>query len=244
MLIVVVLNLRRWRTQTPYPNAVLTVIAACSWLSFLVCLGMVASDQMSRICAAYYPLLIATLPWMSGRPEGRSPSLPTLAGVFALAATVLLVVISPIRPVAPIVPLLQHLAAGKTNGFAPSTLAKYQFWSNLRDNLAPIRASLPANNDPIGFGGGDRETSYGLWKPLGSRKIFDLVTPDPRDLTREHNVHLAVVTERGTHDRFGMTLSNWLQRYRVKTLQTYKIDNSLTAKTHNPPDNWLLVTWD
>ena len=122
-------------------------------------------------------------------------------------------------------------------------LHKYEFWVDLRDNLRDERAALPVNGEPLGFAGDSRETSYGLWKPFGSRKIFELVTPDPRDLEKTRQVHLAMVTEHGIKARFGIPLKEWLQRYDVQVLRTFKFDSDLISSGNPMLTDWMLVTW-
>ncbi len=243
MLVITALHLPLIGKRAPYPNLFFGVVAVASWIAFLTCLSMISSDAMSRVAAPYYPLLIAALPWMTWRgPWDRSRILPGV-GILVYAGVLLLVLIAPIRPVLPMLSILRYQTNQHHDGEANSTLAKYEFWTGLRDNLSQIRAALPANEEPVGYAGAARETSYGLWKPLGLRKIFELETPDPRDLEKSRNVHLAVVTERGVQARFGIPLGEWLQRYNVQVVQTFKVDADLTASAEPHLYDWFLVTW-
>ena len=53
----------------------------------------------------------------------------------------------------------------------------------MRDDLAPLREQLPPGVTRLGYAAGFRDTSYGLWKPFGSRVVVELglpLEPKPR----------------------------------------------------------------
>ena len=229
--------------RAAYPDFFLAITAAAAWIAFLTSLSLISSNSMSRIAAPYYPLLIATLPWLAWRGPWDRSRVISAAGVCAFAGAILLVAIAPIRPVLPMLTLLRYWGEERHSAAAKEILEKYEFWSALRDNLSDLRSALPANRDPIGFAGAERESSYGLWKPLGSRKIFELTSPDPRDLEKSRNVHLLVVTEKGTQVRFGMSLADWLQRYDAQVVYTFKFNSVLDSNTPARITDWMLVTW-
>jgi hypothetical protein len=230
--------------SSAYPNSLFPLMALTNWCAFLATLCLLASNAMARTDAPYYPLLIALLPWMA---DGKTqiPRLRLVSGVsyVVLAVTIFLFLMAPIRPVFPVLTTLNYLANVRHINAARPILANYEFWARLRDNLSEIRAALPSDAETVGFIGAYRDTTYGLWKPLGTRRVYEFSSPDPKDLERDHGVHFAVVTQRGTEAKFGLSLEDWMHQYKVESIQVFQFYYTLDSKSAPNWGRWALVTW-
>ena len=177
-----------------------------AWIAYLVYLGKLGSDASPRIAAAYYPLLLVPLlRWPRVAALERKKFSGWLAG-FAAASVIPIILLTPARPLVPVpalVRVVHNPAIGKVAG-------QYRFWDCLRDDLAPLRNQLPPGVTRLGYAAGFRDTSYGLWKPFGSRVIVELGLPPGAKTPPPADLDYAVVTERGLEQRYGMDLKTWL----------------------------------
>jgi hypothetical protein len=203
----------------------------------LVYLGKLGSDASPRIAAAYYPLLLVTL---LRCPRAAALERKNFSGVlagFAAATVIPIIILTPARPLVPV-----QTIARLTHSHAVSKVAgQYLFWDEMRDDLAPLREQLPPGVTRLGYAAGFRDTSYGLWKPFGSRVVVELglplgaKTPPPADL------EYAVVTAGGLQSRYGMSLKDWLIFYHAEIIYEMKRSISLVSSDPANYDSWYLV---
>ena len=208
-----------------------------AWFSFLVFLAKLGSYQSARIAAPYYPLLLVTL---LRSPRVAALERKNIAGVFAVmaAATVLPVILfTPARPVFPI----QTLAAMSHRPALDKLAAKYRFWDNLRDGLAPLRAQLPPTVTQLGYAGGFGDSAYYLYPPFGSRKIVELGLPLGSNTLPPPDLSYAVVTRRGLQTRYHLDLDAWLARVGGQVIFEHPRNITLDAHTPAKYESWYLV---
>ena len=208
-----------------------------AWIAYLVYLGKLGSDHTPRIAAAYYPLLLVTLlRWPRVAVLERKKFSGGLA-VFAAATVLPILLLTPARPLVP-VPTLARL----THRPAIDKIAgQYRFWDGLRDDLAPLRNQLPPGVARLGYAAGFRDTSYGLWKPFGSRAIVELGLPLGAQTRPPADLEYAVVTGQGLKNRYGMSLPDWLDFARAEIIFEMQRNVSLTSTDPAVYDSWYLV---
>jgi len=232
-----------WVTPGAAPPAPLRVpwrlVPWLAWLAFAVYLAKLGSDHSPRIAAAFYPLLlVALLRCPRVQVLERKKAFGLLAGVAALLVLPV-ILLTPTRPLVP----AQSLARLTHSAALTQVAAQYQFWADLRDNLAPLRDQLPPEATRLGFAGGLRDTAYGLWKPLGSRQVVELGLPTgPRAQLPPLDLKYAVVTERGLQERYHLDLQTWLARAGGAIVFTYPRNVMLDAHSAPQYESWYLVT--
>jgi hypothetical protein len=216
-------------------------VAAGSLVAWLVLLSQFGSSHSPRNSAAYLPLLLFTA---SSLPPLRkflnSRFAPPLA-LLSMASVIPILILTPARPLVPF-PLLDRLTAVPAlSGPLSNIVKKYRMWADFRDDLAPMRALLPPGVTDFGYAGAFRDTSYGLWKPLGSRTFREIGTPLKNPSTTRPLPDYIVATAPGIRQRFGMTLEEWAIKSGRSIHATAKRANNLEADSAAAYDEWYLL---
>jgi hypothetical protein len=213
------------------------IAPATAWVSYAVFLMSLGFAHTPRIAAPYYPLLLLSIvrgPRIAALSRSR---LNTLAATLAAASVLPVIVLTPSRPLLP----EQLLSWMSRKPALQPVAAKYQLWAGLRDDLAPLRAALPPGMRRLGYACGFRDTSYGLWKPFGSREIVELGLPLGRHTPPPADLNYAVVTPRGLKDRYGMDVESWCTNLHGQIVFEMKRDTALDAHTSAKYESWYLV---
>ncbi len=209
-----------------------------AWLAFGVVLAQVGfAPHIPRYGASYYPLLVISilvLPRIAALE--RRGIAAAISGV-AMLAVVPVILLTPARPLVPVerLALIFHRPALQT------LAAQYHIWAVMRDDLAPMRNHLPPGVTRLGFGAGFRDTSYGLWKPFGSRQVVELGLPLGSRSKPPADVSYAVVTERGLQQRYNMDLKTWLNWTGGHVIFEQPRSTSLVAHSEQSFESWYLV---
>ena len=208
-----------------------------AWLALGVLLAKLALTHVTRYGAPFYPLCIISILLLPRIAILERRRLAAVISGLAMLAVVPVILLTLARPVIP----CERLAQFFHRPALQATAAKYHYWAILRDDLAPLRNQLPPGVARVGYAGGFRDTSYGLWKPFGSRVIVELglplgaKTPPPSDL------EYAVVTANGLQSRYGMGLAGWLNFYHAEIVFEMKRNTSLATTDMTSYDTWYLV---
>ena len=206
------------------------------WFSFLVFLAKLGSYHTARTGAPYYPLLLISLlhcPRLAAFE--RKKAMKTLA-VCAAATVLPVILLTPARPLVPVQTLARIIHC---RGMA-KIAAKYRFWDNLRDDLAPLREHLPEGLTRLAYAGGFLDTPYGLCKPLGSRTVIELGLPESGN-PMPPDLEYAVVTERGLRERCHLDLNAWLSCTHGKVVFQFPRNCARDCHTTVSYENWYLV---
>jgi hypothetical protein len=208
-----------------------------SWISYGIYLAKLGSNTSARIAAPYYPLLLASLlQWRRIALLERKKFFQTLAWLAALTV-VPVIIFTPARPLVPIQTLARMIGKPSVEKIA----AKYRVWSDLRDDLAPLRNALPPEATKIGYAGAFLDTSYGLWKPLGHRVVVELGLPLGSKSRPPADLNYAVVTKRGLEQRYGMDLKTWLDDTGGKVVFEHQRQTTLESHSGLQYESWYLV---
>jgi hypothetical protein len=158
----------------------------------------------------------------------------------AMLAVMPVILLTPARPLVPIERLAQIFHRPALQKLAD----EYHIWAVLRDDLAPMRNHIPPDVTRLGYAAGFRDTSYGLWKPFGSREVVELGLP-PGSLSKPPaDVSYAVVTERGLEQRYKMDLKTWLNSTGGHVVFEQQRSTSLVAHSGQSYEPWYLVELD
>jgi hypothetical protein len=206
------------------------------WLSLGVLLAKVASNHTIRYAAPYYPLLLISILRLPRIAVLERCKIAAVISVFSILTVVPAILLTPARPVIPV-----DLIARAVRGPAFETiLAKYKLWDGFRDDLAPLRNALPPGTTKLGYAGAYRDTSYGLWKPFGSRVVTELGLPLGRNTRPPADLDYAVITERGLRERYGLDMDVWCNSAGANVVFEMKRNAELEGETAKY-DSWYLV---
>ena len=208
-----------------------------AWISLMVLMAKLASSHVTRYASSYYPFLfisILSLPRIAAMERKKFAAVVSALGLVAVVPAILLTPARPVIPVEKILARLPHKPAMET------FLTKYRMWAGLRDDLAPMRNALPPGVTKLGYAGAFRDTSYGLWKPLGQRTVVELGLPPGGKLPPPADLKYAVVTERGLRQRYDMDPKTWCEFAKAKVVFEMQRNISLAGAVANY-DAWYLV---
>jgi hypothetical protein len=213
------------------------VVMTSGVVAWFVLLSQFGSGQLARNAAPYLPLL---LPACAMSPPLRR-FLHTRAAVpLALASMLSVVPVIILTPARPLLPLAM-LEMAESVGPVTRILEKYEMWKSLRDDLRPMRSHLPQDQKVIGYAGAFRDTSYGLWKPFGSRVLPELGVPIKNPAHHAKVPAYVVATREGIRQRFSKTLDEWILQENKQIHYIFKRPTALEADSAGTQDEWFLL---
>ena len=208
-----------------------------AWVAYAIMAMKLASPHTARISVPYYPLMMLSLLRCPRVAAFERRKVAGLAAGLAAFTVIPIIIFTPARPLIP-PPLISWMESKPSfKSFAD----KYQLWGTFRDDLAPIREAIPPDVTRLGYAGGFLETSYGLWKPLGSRRIVELGLPVGSATLPGGDIQYAVITERGIRDRYSMDMDAWLRLTGAETVYVMKRNVALDGRTAKSYESWALV---
>jgi len=216
----------------PWVSRLVPYLALVAFGVFLAKVGSASSD---RLAAAYYPLLIVPLLRFRWSEAYHRSRLACMVGVFGSLTVVPLLIITPVKPLIPTGLIARWVPGGE------AIKRKYEYWSVLRDDLAPMRRQLPPEVPAFGFAGGFKDTSYGLWKPFGRRVFYEIGLPGSSRHLPRSGLSYAVVSGRGIEERYGMPLADWLRENDGVIRGHMQHDRALTGDEVGLTEGWYLV---
>lgn len=208
-----------------------------TWVALAIIMAQIAFTHVTRYAASYYPLLLVsllTLPRVAALERRKFTG--WLAGL-AMLAVVPVVLLTPARPVIPFEALAQRFPRPALKSMA----ASYHYWAVMRDDLAPLRDHLPPDATRIGHACGFRDTSYGLWKPFGSRVVVELGLPLGSKKLPPPDIQYAVATANGLKERYQMSLAEWLAATQGEVVYEMPRNISLVSSDPAAHDTWYLI---
>ena len=208
-----------------------------AWISYGVYLAELCNVTSPRTAAPYYPLLLASLlQWPRITLLEQKKFSQTLAWLAALTVMPI-IILTPARPLVPI----QTLARMTGKPAMEKIAANYRAWSDLRDDLAPLRNALPPGVTKLGYAGAFPAPSYDLWKPFDTGVVAELGLPLGSKSRPPADLDYAVVTERGLELRYAMDLKTWLDDNSGKVVCEHQRSTSLVASPAPQYESWYLV---
>jgi hypothetical protein len=101
--------------------------------------------------------------------------------------------------------------------------------------------ALPPGVTKLGYAGGFRDTSYGLWKPLGSREVIELGMPLGSKFRPPVALQYAVVDQRGLKERYDLDLNSWCEQVGAEVIYEMSYNRALDGHTAPHYESWYLV---
>jgi len=212
-------------------------VLAGGTVAWLVLLSQLGSSHSARNAAPYLPLLVFAASLIP--PFGRflrSKLSPSFA-IICMLSVIPVLVLTPARPLFPTTLLERGISIGPV----AKVLGKYQLWEGLRDDLRPMRENLPANERVIGYAGAFRDTSYGLWKPFGSRTLIEIGLRTNSKPHEDSIPSYVVATKGGIQQRFQMSLEDWANHRNKEIRFSFARPTSLGNEDGGGTDEWFLL---
>ena len=208
-----------------------------SWLALLVFMAKMGSESSARLISAYYPGLL--LPVFALRSQACLTRQRWWKVTAAVCALTLLsaVLINPSRPLLPMQTLLgmleeHHILTAITS----RARTVYSVYGQRSDNLAMVRNQLPSGAKAIGFAGTSNESEYSLWRPLGGRRVIDLLPVDGK-LPDLKGVDCIVGSEGGIRDRYHLEPAELLEKIGGKIFW----QGAIAEMAGSLPSLWLIM---
>ena len=219
-----------------------TFVLAAGVISWLVLLSQLASGHSPRNFTPYLPLLLfalAAVPWFR-RFLHSSHAHPV--ALLAMLSAVPVIILTPARPLIPLSLLAKLRTVPSLDQPLGTILGKYDLWASLRDDLKAMRDHLPANERVIGYACNFRDTSYGLWKPFGTRAIRELGVPLGNATShRFQTPSYVVANDLGITKRFGMPLEAWMHKEGKKVIYSFSYSTRQSADELGANHEWYLL---
>lgn len=210
-------------------------------VAWLVLLSQLGSINSPRNAAPYLPLLLFAFSKSSPFHRFLHSKAALPLALLGMASVVPIIILTPARPLVPLGLLDKCRAVDAISGPLSQVLMKYAIWEGMRDDLKPMRGQLPQGEAVIGYAGAFRDTGYGLWRPIGGRRIQEIGVPRG-DPTRQAPIPSYVVaTSAGVQQRFRQPIGEWMEKEHKEIRYSYNRPTSLDADGGGKPDEWYLL---
>lgn len=221
------------RTPGPWPK----VVMASGVIAWIVLLSQLGSSHSPRNAAPYLPLLLPACAMIPAFNRFLQTRFAVPLAMVGMLSAIPVIILTPARPLLP----LASLEKAKSVGPVSKILEKYRMWEALRDDLAPMREHLPPDEAIIGYAGAFKDTSYGLWKPFGSRTIQEIEIPSVAPTGPRPLPGFVVATSRGIQQRCGLSIDEWMRREHKEIRYSFKRSLGLEADDGGGTEEWYLL---
>lgn len=211
-------------------------------LAFGAFLAKMGSEAAARLAAPYYPLLFIVV--LSARGQEWVTRKTWWRGVAVLVALSILpaVILSPARPLWPARTVLAALAqSAPGNAAIQRAQTVYSVYAKRDDFLAPLKAQIPTGARALGMIPTTNDLEGTLWKPYGTRKVIEVLTPSPTDPSLADLRGSAIITsQRALEERFHLTPEAYATAIHGKIIASAMI----TQKVARGLEEWVVISVD
>lgn len=107
----------------------------------------------------------------------------------------------------------------------------YETYRKRSDALGELRDALPPKTASIGFGGFTDSTPLALFRPYGTRKVYEITSENPTP------GEAVVMTDEGVRLRLGMNVNDYVDKYHMKIL----LRSSIRSKIGTGYETWYVM---
>lgn len=215
------------------------VLCTASLLAALVYGMKMGSEAAPRLFASYYPfILIPFLLLPVSESLTRQRWWRALA--WTCAATVVpTLVLTPARPLWPAHTVVAKLVESYPNSaFLHRANLVYDVFAARHDHLAPLKKYIPADALTVGFVPTGNDLEGSLWRPFGSHRVVEVLTPSRSDAAvRQLSGSVIVCSPRGLIDRFGMTVEEFCAAVGGHLIG----EETFALKAVVGPERWIVI---
>jgi hypothetical protein len=208
-----------------------------AWLAYMSKMG---SEATSRLIAAYYPLLVASILVMASL-DGRFVHRRVFKwiGFIAMLSAIPLVILCPARPLFPVQVVANILAKNHVpSGIVTRYNLVYSVYAARSDAFKDFIISIPPGERAIGFLqlGDDSEVS--LWRPFGTRKVIEVTPEDSREEVKARGIHFVAVSQEALANRYHTNLAFLLAKWSGSVVE----EKTIILFVHVGPEKWYLLS--
>jgi hypothetical protein len=189
-------------------------ILIAAWIALGVYMIKMGSESAARLIQPYYPICLAGI-WLFLVRRQQVVRLMAwrATAVIAFLLAILVLVVIPARPLWPALIVLEKASQHSPSPTLQRAMSVYLTYRNRSEALYSVRNALPkkAKVVAIANGGGDLES--GLWLPLGSRKVLNLLPSDSPDNLRALGVEALCISDRTLQDPWKMSAEEFANHF-------------------------------
>ena len=217
------------RRRSAPSRAISWITLGATTLSVTAYMAKMGSESTARLLLPYYPLLIASILAMTKRQPPRPGWMHTACTFLPMLCLLPGLALNPNRPLIP----LSALASipGMPDGFRKRIFKLDEAYTSRADPLHSIRNDLPVQCNSLGFAGGPTQSSYSLFKPLGTRRVIEA------SRANVESFEWIVASPTGIQERLGKSWDEWLPYSSYTVAARYRI----TFIAQVGPEDWYLL---
>jgi len=241
-LSLVVSTIRRFPHASNSADPIGLLVCNVALLAAIVYAAKMGSEAGARLFAAYYPwLLMAFLRLDSNEWLTRHHQWRKFAWLCA-ASTVPVLILTPARPLWPTRQLVAKLAQHYPgSAFLRRSQLVYDVLSTRHDYFAPLKKYIPTGVRTVGFVPTGNDLEGSLWRPFGSRRVIEILTPSRADsAVQQLKGSVVICSSRGLSEHFGMTLDTFTAAIGGHVIG----QEMLTLKAVVGPEPWFVIAVD
>jgi hypothetical protein len=213
-------------------------VGIAAWIAFLFFMVKMGSEAAPRLLLPYYPLAavpILLLPVQDGLLRLRAWKILMLLAALSVVPAL---VFSPCRPLFPAVKISEALARQHPGNAAAQRFAVvYAAYAQRHDPLAALRAGLPDDAMTVGFVGGNNETDYSLWQPIGKRHVVYLQREIRDSAAFPAGIEWLVVNQMSWPQFSSLPLETWAEQHHAKIV----LSTPVVMLVSWGPQTWCLL---
>ncbi|MEI8342147.1 MAG: hypothetical protein WCH43_11530 [Verrucomicrobiota bacterium] len=191
----------------------------------------------ARYGAAYYPLMFVPFLLLPGNSVLVRTKTWKFAAAVCAASALIVVVLTPSRPLWPYETLSRYMAQRfPNNRLVQRTATVYSVYGKRADNLASLRKYLPEGAGVVGFMATGDDTEISMWRPFGSRKVVEVISPEQLESSRRE-CPVIVASTAGLTAVFGKSVEAVCQEHNGRILGTEKIITKVQAGV----EDWYVI---
>jgi hypothetical protein len=214
-------------------------IAFCAAPFIGLCVVLARSGfACSRLVAAFYPFLFASILVFAGHRYVISRRWWPLAANLMMIISVVVVVLTPTRPLLPVRTAIKILGQRfPGNSFVHRADRVYSVYADRADALREIREALPADLKVIGFASSSNDPEVSLWRPFCTRRVAGIVPGDSPEQLRRRGIQYIVFNDHALKLIHRTTIHEWCQRYDGEIVREWIIPRRVS----DADEAWYLV---
>jgi hypothetical protein len=228
------------RTPVALRNTQGVWVVGCVLIALLVYMAKIGNESASRLIAAYYPLLVASvLVLVSLDGSVIRERLFRWAGLLAMLSALPLVILSPARPLIPV----GMIARAMESDHGASPLWQrfndvYSVYGQRPRAFEEVAALLPADQHAIGFLQNGNEGEASLWRPYGSRELVEVTPMNSRDEIKALGLSTIVVSGDALQYEYKTTISDLAAKWSAQVTG----QKMITLRLHEGQETWYVLS--
>jgi hypothetical protein len=188
-------------------------LRVCPWFLLVLFMAKVGFAQNARHLATYYIFFFPLLLAHAGHEKLVRQQWWQIITLLCISFSAGLLVVNTARPLFPAVAVMRQLAAGHPHSKIIAALHDaYMAPNSLRNAERQIEEKVPPSEPLVGYAGlWNTQLEPALWRPLGARRVEDVLNTDSPEQLLQQGIHYVVIENYPSLDC--QNISEWMARY-------------------------------